>query len=418
MKRLILIFASFLVGMYSCNTQDKGDSGDGFVYKINIDNAPKAKAHPLSDFCNDVTTIILETTHESLLTKIDKVIHANDRLYVLDRAYKGVGTIAEFDMDGRFIKRYGGVGRGSGEYIGVFNFTVDEQNGLMHLFDHSTNRVISYELESGRYVNDTRFEQTTMSIGSSIISIGDLIYADLDYRTFDESNYMLKSWNRADPAIENHYLPVGVYLKGWDDVSVASNNSFIFNVGNDYALFSNKFSPNVFKVTADGISNYIHIESKNFIDRKGRQIVAEAIEKNNSTAYLTALQNLNRFNGIRYYFETERYICFWIGRGSSLYMFMYDKNSEEIKSGYFNYDPVVVVKSDNGHLAAQSILRPMQASAEGLFYNVPSQMIPRLRTAAQEGMLVDDLDRLEELKQLPDDSNPVIFYMKFKEPMQ
>jgi transposase len=87
-------------------------------------------------------------------------------------------------------------------------------------------------------------------------------------------------------------------------------------------------------------------------------------------------------------------------------------------NGTLNNDLIVTVKSDYGHFPVRGLLIPMQADREGLLFSIWTKNIEQLRTAAQEGMLVDDVDRLDELKQLKDFSNPVLFYMKFKEPMQ
>ncbi len=419
----LVIMALFVAATYSCSASDR-ESGKKFVYNINIDNAKRLEEFlPLSDFCDNATTIILETTKESLLSRIEKVVLANDRLYVFDSTYGGVGTVAEFDMDGKFVRRFGSVGRGPGEYVGISEFAIDEQNGFMHLFDRRTGRLISYDLDSGKYVSDMRMDQNNSRI-NAIVSVGDLIYTDLVYWNYDKSNYLLKSWNIDDPETGNYYLPIEKHLKGWTNTTLANNGNFIFHVGNDYSLFSNRFSPEIYKLNDSGIDNYLYVESKDFIDVKGRQKVSSAIESDNSggsgslNSYHQTIQNLDCFYGIRDYFETDKYICFYVMRGTTLHNFIYDKNNGEVKAGYFNNDLVVTVKSDYSHLSVQSLLLPMQADDEGLLYSVWSRDIDKLRTAAREGLLAENLDRLEEIKQLPDDANPVIFYMKFKEPMK
>ena len=419
MKRKIILTAILTAGLYSCLSQN-GSEGRGFLYTINLDKTETVDFPSISEWCDEAKTIILETTENSLLSgMIFTLSHANDRLYVFDNNIMTGGSVSEFDMDGRFIKRYGRIGRGPGEYSALSGFAIDEPNGLMYLLDFRTGRIMSYNLDSGRHIETFRLDQNETMI-TSIASVGDLIYSDLNYRTFDESNYMLKSWNRADPATENHYLPVGKHLKGWNNVSVIGNSKFIHQSGNDYALFSNKYSPEIFKLTPRGIENYIYIESKDFIDKKGRQAVSAGHKRNNNPAAPPEpspdiLSGLDRFNGVRDYFETERFIGFLIGRGGSYPVFLYDKKNkttQKIKS----FNPDLIVKKENPE--ARGVAMPFYADREGVFYYTRTQMIPRLRTAAQEGMLVEGLDRLEELKQLPDDSNPVIFYMKFKEPMQ
>ena len=407
-----------MAGLYSCQSPNGG--GGDFLYRINLDEAKTIDFLSISELCDQAETIILETTENSLLTGIEKLIRTNERLYIFDRRNVTGGSVTEFDMYGRFVKRYGRIGRGPGEYTSLSDFTIDEQNGIMYLLDFQTGRIVSYDLDSGQHIGTMRIDQNGMR-SATIIPVGNFIYSDLIYREYDESNYLLRSWNKTDPAIENYYLPVGKYLKGWSNISEISNNKFIYQNGNNYALFSNKYSPEIFKLTPSGISNYIYIESKHFIDQKGRQVVSNA--QNNYTPPTFSerspdeiLSGLDRFNGVRNYFETKRYICFLLVHGKSYSFFLYDKSNGITQKTKYSSDIDMIVKKE--HPEGRAPFRTLPPGSKSMFFYVPSQMIPRLRTAAQEGMLVDDLDRLEELKQLPDDSNPVIFYMKFKEPMQ
>lgn len=119
------------------------------------------------------------------------------------------------------------------------------------------------------------------------------------------------------------------------------------------------------------------------------------------------------------YFETDRYISFVVMQSGVFRNFVYDKNNGEVKWwGASEHDLIITVKSDRSHRPIESLLKPMQSDTKGLLYSVWTSDIDKLRTAACEGMLVENLDRLEEIKQLTEDSNPVIFYMKFKEPMK
>ena len=410
-----------MAGLYSCQSPNGGGGGD-FLYTIHLDEAEKVDSPSISEFCDEAKTIILETTENSLLSGMTLTLSCtNDRLYVFDDNVRTGGSVSEFGMDGQFIKRYGRIGRGPGEYSTLSNFAIDQLNGLMYLIDFRTKRLMSYDLDSGQYIETMRIDQNE-TITTTIVPVGDLIYSDLNYGDFDESNYMLKSWNRVDPAIENYYLPVGKHLKGWSNISIMGHSKFIYRSGNDYALFSDRYSPEIFKLTPEGIENYIYIESKDFINAKDRQAVSARHNGNTNPATSPGLPSdilseLDCFYGISHYLETERYIDFGILRGNSIMMFTHDKHNGTTQNNTrYSSGIDLIVKKE--HPEAQSLFQVLPADNEGMYFFTPSRMIPRLRTAAQEGMLVDDLDRLEELKQLPDDSNPVIFYMKFKEPMQ
>ncbi|MDR1699905.1 MAG: 6-bladed beta-propeller [Lachnoclostridium sp.] len=408
-----------VTGVYSCVSH--GDEGESFVYNINLDDAQSLDRLNISEFCSDVTTVILETSNNTMLSNIDKIIRVNDRLYVFDRSLRNTTfcSVTEFDMDGKVIRRFGNIGRGPREYMGISDYSIDEQSRLMYLLDHQTGRLISYSIDNGEYIESMNVRKKGMH--SNIIAcVGNLLYADLLYYAFEKSNYMLKSWNMADPVIENHYLPIGEHCKGWTNTTLSNNNNFIYNDGNQYALFSNKFSPEIFKLSEDGIGNYIYIDSDYFIDEKGRQIVSEAWDSYTFPHALPKspseiLWDLDCFNGLCQYFETKRHIGFSIARDNRLPMYVYDKNNEVVqKTGSLIIDSIV--KSE--HREANGLFTFLSANNDGIFYSVDAENIGQLRMAAREGMLVDGLDRLEELKNLSEDSNPVIFYMKFKDPLR
>jgi hypothetical protein len=393
--------------------------GNDFTYTINIDNAEIVKTPlPISDFCEGVETIILETTEESLLSRVDKVVRVGDRLYVFDRR---TNVVLEFDMDGKFIKRFGMTGRGPGEYSRIYDFTVDAQNKAIYLLDRRT-RIISYDLESGKYIEDISTANNDYN-STFITSVGELVYATLHYREFSESNYMLSSFNIADSGVENYYLPTNEYVKGWSITELVSNSNFIFNHGNDYALFSDMLSPEIMKLTGEVISNYIYIESEEFIDEKGRIKLSEAwkVTTDEDRVFNRTLIELDCFTTIPNYFETDEYICFRIMRGSgNMYQFVYNKANGKVKRvGYFNNNLIINVKYNTEPNPVEGLLMgTQQADAEGILCVINPWGFETLRTAAREGKLVENLDRLDELKQLPEDSNPVLFYMKFKNPLK
>lgn len=191
---LALAFACF----YSCDIPD--DRPDvGFVYTINLDNVETtetAEEIPVSKFCDSVEITVLETSKDVLLQWIDKVVRVNNVLYVLDRRSN---LVAGFTMDGRFVRRYGNVGRGPGEYIRIADFAVNGNGNKLYLLDSQSQKLLTYALDSGKYLEETILGDRIDKRSGWIASVGDLLYADLNYWEFDESNYMFKSWNNTDP---------------------------------------------------------------------------------------------------------------------------------------------------------------------------------------------------------------------------
>lgn len=91
--------------------------------------------------------IALETTEESLLGSVDKLIEANGRYYVLDHMMECVQV---FDGTGKYLHRVGKVGQGPGEYSDLSDFAVDDKTGYLYLLTNSST-VYAYD-DGGKFL--------------------------------------------------------------------------------------------------------------------------------------------------------------------------------------------------------------------------------------------------------------------------
>lgn len=83
--------------------------------------------------------VILETTQESLITNIDKLLTLNEKYYIMDWKAK---SIFVFDKDGKFISRLSREGGAPGEYRELRDFDID-QDGNLHILDYR--RILVYD---------------------------------------------------------------------------------------------------------------------------------------------------------------------------------------------------------------------------------------------------------------------------------
>ncbi|MDR0558714.1 MAG: 6-bladed beta-propeller, partial [Prevotellaceae bacterium] len=94
---------------------------------ITIDVNPFLKRQLFIDFdtlVNDIKLIPLETTDESLLDDINKIIITDSHIYIFDEL-KG-GGLAVFDRNGKFIKRMS-YGQGPGDIARLYDISFDEE---------------------------------------------------------------------------------------------------------------------------------------------------------------------------------------------------------------------------------------------------------------------------------------------------
>ncbi len=112
---------------FSCNTTQEKAQPSSFnsdaetEYPIHIDLAKHKEKDFLnvSEFADSILYIPLETTPESLIKEIVS-IWLNDSIVIIAHKF----GLLKFDINGKFIKKIGTQGKGPGEYVSIFDFTV------------------------------------------------------------------------------------------------------------------------------------------------------------------------------------------------------------------------------------------------------------------------------------------------------
>lgn len=135
--------------------------------------------------------VALETTDESLLGSIDKLIEFDGKFYILDKMRK---SVLVFDAGGKYLHRIGKMGDGPGEYSALSDFTLDETTGNLYLL---TNPSEIYAFDSnGSYLFKTKISNSMLwnigyDKGNFICSSNHLTYTSGDdaflFYSFDHS---------------------------------------------------------------------------------------------------------------------------------------------------------------------------------------------------------------------------------------
>lgn len=103
---------------------------------------------------DEVKYILLENTRESMFSDINKLILRQNRFYLLDK--RGRRKILCFDISGNFIKSFGNIGKGKGEYIRIKDFDVDSK-GNVYIYSSSSKTMIRYD-SNGNFVNSHKID--------------------------------------------------------------------------------------------------------------------------------------------------------------------------------------------------------------------------------------------------------------------
>ena len=102
---------------------------------IHINLSKRLPANPVnaSTLIEACRYIPLETTDESVIGSVNRIIPVQDGFFIFDASKR----VSFFDAEGRFVRRIASKGQGPGEYIDLFGFDLSEEERLLYLFDTS-----------------------------------------------------------------------------------------------------------------------------------------------------------------------------------------------------------------------------------------------------------------------------------------
>jgi hypothetical protein len=166
-------FLMFLFVFPGCHNSDQNKNDDslpaGLVVTIDTE---KTGGEGLSKLLDTVLYISLETTDQSYVGSVDKVIFENDRIFILD---KTVGmSVFCFDIRGRFLYVIDNRGRGPEEYLEIRDFDVAKSGGKVLLYDGDRDAILVYNSDNGlfegRYPISFKFDAFFHGGGSNLIA--------------------------------------------------------------------------------------------------------------------------------------------------------------------------------------------------------------------------------------------------------
>lgn len=110
----------------------------------------KPQEFNLEELIKEIKVVPLETTDESLLDAIYKIIVTDSNIYIHDRL-KG-GGVAIFDQNGRFIKRLSH-GQGPGKIYRLYDVSYDSEKRELVLYQHP---FLLFYTSNGKFIEQKR----------------------------------------------------------------------------------------------------------------------------------------------------------------------------------------------------------------------------------------------------------------------
>jgi hypothetical protein len=166
-KYILLVLTGFLTGCALQSTQNSHfteeqtaslhlDSttilkvGSDSVITIDLNPYLKKQSFDFTPLVKEIKIISLETTDESLVDDIYKVLATDSNIYIYDK-FKGGGLII-FDTKGKFIRRIPN-GQGPGELIRLYDIAYDMENNELVAYQHS---FLLFFTPSGQFIRQKR----------------------------------------------------------------------------------------------------------------------------------------------------------------------------------------------------------------------------------------------------------------------
>lgn len=230
-KVLFLLIVTFL--LYSCNKSEyKVKSKDIDFKSISI---TKSKTKNIFDIGKIKKAVKLETKDNSLIGNIDKVIcDKNEDFYVAD--YDSSKKVFRFDKKGNFIRSYGKIGQGPGEYNSIEGFALDSESNLFLLGNY---KLIKFD-KNGKLLKEIRIKY----FSGYIIIVNDLIYIFiLRYRDIprnkkaililDTNFKKVGEIGTYDKRLEKYlFIPIKIFAKNQNNLYFIDVYNFKLNIFN------------------------------------------------------------------------------------------------------------------------------------------------------------------------------------------
>jgi hypothetical protein len=141
-------------------TQTEENALSGPPYYISLETPLKNRAPVnLSEIGGLITYIPLETSQNTLVGRVSKTIVTDSLIFISTIPYK----LMAFDYSGRFVRNYGNVGRGPGEFIQINDFAVSPYRSSVYVLSNG-GRILEYDTTNGKFATSAQIENRPMEL--------------------------------------------------------------------------------------------------------------------------------------------------------------------------------------------------------------------------------------------------------------
>ena len=403
-----ILFCILLFVLFSCkNENHKVDRGEIFI--ANLDSTCTSE-FKYSDLYKKVTAIILDNK-EVMLTEISKVLVYKDKLYLLDRRAQGVYA---FCKDGSFVCKFGNLGAGPDEYVSCNDFGINADAGEIYIYDMAKHRIHKYDIFSASYKESIIIDKS-IDIDYIMCNSGCLYAAQASNRNEEKESiyYLLYQIDVKSGKKIAQWFDAVYYNKGWNDELIHGN--IFYNIRENKDLFVLGLMDTIMCIKGDAVFPFLAIESERLVQKedflKDEKVPTSnpRVRGKRMMSLLTRLSAQNKIYQISDVFECDSMLYFSC-MGRILYFVQYD----EKKRIAFTYSRVandVLFRMIPEYFQLPKFLC---ADSMGGYYYISNDNLAELKYFIDEDNISEKLINRESIKELNEDSNPVILYYEYK----
>jgi len=381
----------------SCESNKTSSSTDDYLHVIDLSKTEFADIK-LSELFTKVTPIILETTKQSLIGYISKVAITSEYIIVLDHTVKALFLFAK---DGTFVRKFGRIGNGPGEYSHVSDFCYDNTTETIYMLCNN-GMVNLYNIHTGFFLKSIKLNVNGYS--RYIYYQDGELYTDLSYFTTESENYLLNRRNQSTGNIEEAWFDVEKYAK---NIDYTVRNPFLFGDGNSFK-FHTYFMDGIIQVKKGKITPFLAFTPKYTLEKKDVQGL-DFSDGAGRNIYETLIKTNKVFN-IRTYFEHKDVIFLDFRLGGLAYRtLIYNQKTKDFKAGNVFND--LMYKEINLYSSPQFIACDDNGAYARLAFGMNI-----LKMDLEKGSISENFkSTATDLLNLEEDANPILFYYEFKD---
>ena len=351
----------------------------------------------LSDFADEIKMIPLEFSDDCILGQIDKVVMSDSCIFIMENEnQKGIYV---FDHIGKYLYRIGSHGQGPEEFVELSDFSLNEEERLIYLYDNARKKILVFSYEGG-YIKDIQMNYYAANFEYQ----NGLFYLYRESPVYGDPLCSLVIKNDKGETVNAYYLLIE---------KLPYIHDCIFRKLDNEILFVEHMCDSIFTIKGDRLIPKYFIDYK---DKSMSKVDRESIRNGKRKSY-SVVQECKKMAGISDIFEINDKVFI-----NNIYIFtpkftVYDKKTQEVKTFTCLLNDLSFVNIDN----------PVGQYKDYLISIVPQESLQTsidygFEYYKKEKLLTDE--KAEELKNMieerfPDrnnieDTNPLIFLLKVK----